>query len=116
MGFCRARRGRATVATTNPDSRQNLPPPPPEVGGDLPLPRPEDYYHGDDNTDIGSIDQLIGQYHQDAWNELASCETLMEVGSDSSDTTFVEHCEGVDVEVEVPSDINDDVVGFSLDH
>ena len=66
----------------------------------------------EDDMDLGMIDRLdhcIHWYHQDVWNEFASQESCMEVGSKA--TTFSEQ-----FQVEVPHEVNDELTGLPLDH
>ena len=75
---------------------------------------------GDDDDDfpmeeLGCIeDHCIHWYHQSVWNEFASIESCMEVGS--TNTTFTEKFGGIDINVEVPSEVNDELTGLTLDH
>ena len=59
-------------------------------------------------------DHCIHWYHQSVWNEFASIESCMEVGS--TNTTFTEKFGGIDINVEVPSEVNDELTGLALDH
>ena len=71
----------------------------------------------DDEMDLGMIERLdhcIHWYHQDVWNEFASQETCMEVGSKG--TMFSEMFGGIKIEVEVPLEVNDELTGLSLNH
>ena len=74
---------------------------------------------GDDDDfpmeELGCIeDHCIHWYHQSVWNEFASIESCMEVGS--TNTTFTEKFGGIDINVEVPSEVNDELTGLALDH
>ena len=74
---------------------------------------------GDDDDypmeELGCIeDHCIHWYHQSVWNEFASIESCMEVGS--KNTTFTEKFGGIDIKVEVPSEVNDELTGLALDH
>ena len=74
---------------------------------------------GDDHDfpmeELGCIeDHCIHWYHQSVWNEFASIESCMEVGS--TNTTFTEKFGGIDINVEVPSEVNDELTGLALDH
>ena len=74
---------------------------------------------GDDDDfpmeELGCIeDHCIHWYHQSVWNEFASIESCMEVGS--TNTTFTERFGGIDINVEVPSEVNDELTGLALDH
>ena len=74
---------------------------------------------GDDDDypmeELGCIeDHCIHWYHQSVWNEFASIESCMEVGS--KNTTFTEKFGGIDINVEVPSEVNDELTGLALDH
>ena len=65
--------------------------------------------------ELGCIeDHCIHWYHQSVWNEFASIESCMEVGS--TNTTFTERFGGIDINVEVPSEVNDELTGLALDH
>ena len=65
--------------------------------------------------ELGCIeDHCIHWYHQSVWNEFASIESCMEVGS--KNTTFTEKFGGIDINVEVPSEVNDELTGLALDH
>ena len=71
----------------------------------------------DDEMDLGMIERLdhcIHWYHQDVWNEFASQETCMEVGSKG--TVFSEMFGGIKIEVEVPLEVNDELTGLPLNH
>ena len=71
----------------------------------------------DDEMDLGMIERLdhcIHWYHQDVWNEFASQETCMEVGSKG--TMFSEMFGGIKIEVEVPLEVNDELTGLPLNH
>ena len=71
----------------------------------------------DDDDDLGMIDRLdhcIHWYHQDVWNEFASQESCMEVGSKA--TSFSEKFGGIEIQVEVPLEVNDELTGLPLDH
>ena len=71
----------------------------------------------DDEMDLGMIERLdhcIHWYHQDVWNEFASQESCMEVGSKG--TVFSEMFGGIKIEVEVPLEVNDVLTGLPLDH
>ena len=74
---------------------------------------------GDDDDfpmeELGCIeDHCIHWYHQSVWNEFASIDSCMEVGS--TNTTFTERFGGIDIKVEVPSEVNDELTGLVLDH
>ena len=74
---------------------------------------------GDDDDfpmeELGCIeDHCIHWYHQSVWNEFASIDSCMEVGS--TNTTFTERFGGIDIKVEVPSEVNDELTGLALDH
>eukprot|EP00434_Breviolum_minutum_P044116 symbB.v1.2.039362.t1/scaffold6515.1/size17451/1 len=74
---------------------------------------------GDDDDfpmeELGCIeDHCIHWYHQSVWNEFASIESCMEVGS--TNTTSTEKFGGIDIKVEVPSEVNDELTGLALDH
>ena len=57
--------------------------------------------------ELGCIeDHCIHWYHQSVWNDFASIESCMEVGS--KNTTFTEKFGGIDINVEVPSEVNDE--------
>ena len=65
--------------------------------------------------ELGCIeDHCIHWYHQSVWNEFASIDSCMEVGS--TNTTFTERFGGIDIKVEVPSEVNDELTGLALDH
>ena len=71
----------------------------------------------DDEMELGMIDRLdhcIHWYHQDVWNEFASPESCMEVGSKASD--FSEMFGGIKIQVEVPQEVNDELTGLLLNH
>ena len=71
----------------------------------------------DDDMELGMIERLdhcIHWYHQDAWNEFASQETCIEVGSKG--TVFSEMFGGIKIEVEVPLEVNDELTGLPLNH
>ena len=73
---------------------------------------------GDDDDypmeELGCVeDHSIHWYHQGVRNEFASIESCMEVGS--TNTTFTEKF-GIDINVEVPSEVNDELTGLALDH
>ena len=71
----------------------------------------------DDDMELGMIERLdhcIHWYHQDVWNEFASQETCMEVGSKG--TVFSEMFGGIKIEVEVPLEVNDELTGLPLNH
>ena len=69
----------------------------------------------DDEMGVGLIeDHCIHYYHQSIWNDFACRETCMEVGSKS--TTFTEKFGGININVEVRSEVNDELTGLSLDH
>ena len=71
----------------------------------------------DDDMELGMIERLdhcIHWYHQDVWNEFASQETCMEVGSKG--TVFAEMFGGIKIEVEVPLEVNDELTGLPLNH
>ena len=71
----------------------------------------------DDDMELGMIerlDQCIHWYHQDVWNEFASQDTCMEVGSKG--TVFAEMFGGIKIEVEVPLEVNDELTGLPLNH
>ena len=59
-------------------------------------------------------DHCIHWYHQSIRNECASQDTLMEVGSQG--TTCTENFGGISIQVEAPSEINDELTGLPLDH
>ena len=68
----------------------------------------------DDEMGVGLIeDHCIHYYHQSIWNDFASIESMMEVGSSS--TVFKEHFAGIDIQVEVPLEVHDELTGM-LDH
>ena len=70
-----------------------------------------------DDMELGMIERLdhcIHWYHQDVWNEFASQETCMEVGSKG--TVFSEMFGGIKIEVEVPLEVNDELTGLPLNH
>ena len=73
---------------------------------------------GDEDGDemgVGLIeDHCIHYYHQSIWNDFASIDSMMEVGSSS--TVFKEHFGGIDIQVEVPLEVNDELTGMLLDH
>ena len=74
---------------------------------------------GDDDDfpmeELGCIeDHCIHWYHQSVWNEFASIDSCMEVGS--TNMTFTERFGGIDIKVEVPSEVNDELTGLALDH
>ena len=74
---------------------------------------------GDDDDfpmeELGCIeDHCIHWYHQSVWNEFASIDSCMEVGS--TNTTFTERFGSIDIKVEVPSEVNDELTGLALDH
>ena len=74
---------------------------------------------GDDDDfpmeELGCIeDHCIHWYHQSVWNEFASIDSCMEVGS--TNMTFTERFGSIDIKVEVPSEVNDDLTGLALDH
>ena len=74
---------------------------------------------GDDDDfpmeELGCIeDHCIHWYHQSVWNEFASIDSCMEVGS--TNMTFTERFGGIDIKVEVPSEVNDELTGLVLDH
>ena len=71
----------------------------------------------DDEMELGMIDRLdhcIHWYHQDVWNEFASQESCMEVGSKAS--VFSEMFGGIKIQVEVPQEVNDELTGLLLNH
>ena len=71
----------------------------------------------DDDMEIGMVDRLdhcIHWYHQDVWNEFASQESCMEVGSKA--TVFSEMFGGINIQVEVPQEVNDELTALPLDH
>ena len=71
----------------------------------------------DDDMELGMIERLdhcIHWYHQDVWNEFASQETCMEVGSKG--TVFSGMFGGIKIEVEVPLEVNDELTGLPLNH
>ena len=71
----------------------------------------------DDEMELGVIDRLdhcIHWYHQDVWNEFASQESCMEVGSKAS--VFSEMFGGIKIQVEVPQEVNDELTGLLLNH
>ena len=71
----------------------------------------------DDDMELGMIERLdhcIHWYHQDVWNEFASQDTCMEVGSKG--TVFAEMFGGIKIEVEVPLEVNDELTGLPLNH
>ena len=63
---------------------------------------------------IERLDRCIHWYHQDVWNEFASQETCMEVGSKG--TMFSEMFGGIKIEVEVSLEVNDELTGLPLNH
>ena len=74
---------------------------------------------GDENDypmeELGCIeDHCIHWYHQSVWNDFASIDTCMEVGS--KNTTFTEKFGGINISVDVPSEVNDELTGLTLDH
>ena len=74
---------------------------------------------GDDDDfpmeELGCIeDHCIHWYHQSVWNEFASIDSCMEVGS--TNMTFTERFGGIDIKVEVPSEVDDELTGLALDH
>jgi len=73
-----------------------------------------DHEFSDDDMDVSCIDSCIHHYHQSVWNEFASKESLMEVGS--TGTTFKEHFGGIEVSVEVPREVSDELTGLPLKH
>ena len=71
----------------------------------------------DDEMELGMVDRLdhcIHWYHQDVWNEFASQESCMEVGSKAS--VFSEMFGGIKIQVEVPQEVNDELTGLLLNH
>ena len=71
----------------------------------------------DDEMELGMIDRpdhCIHWYHQDVWNEFASQESCMEVGSKAS--VFSEMFGGIKIQVEVPQEVNDELTGLLLNH
>ena len=71
----------------------------------------------DDDMELGLVDRLdhcIHWYHQDVWNEFASQESCMEVGSKAS--VFSEMFGGIRIQVEVPQEVNDELTGLPLNH
>ena len=67
------------------------------------------------SQELGCIeDHCVHWYHQSVWNEFASIESCMEVGS--TNTTFTEKFGGIDINVEVPSEVNDELTGLASDH
>ena len=69
----------------------------------------------DDAMNIGWIeDHCIHYYHQSIWNEFASIDSMMEVGTPG--TVFKEHFGGIDIQVEVPLQVHDELTGMLLDH
>ena len=69
----------------------------------------------DDEMGLGLIeDQCIHYCHQSIWNDFASMESMMEVGASS--TVFKEHFGGIEIQVEVPSEVHDELTGMLLDH
>ena len=71
----------------------------------------------DDEMELGMIDRLdhcIHWYHQDVWNEFASQESCVEVGSKAS--VFSEMFGGIKIQVEVPQEVNDELTGLLLNH
>ena len=68
-----------------------------------------------DEMGVGLIeDHCIHYYHQSIWNDFASIDSMMEVGSSS--TVFKEHFGGIDIQVEVPLEVHDELTGMLLDH
>ena len=63
---------------------------------------------------IERLDHCIHWYHQDVWNEFASQETCMDVGSKG--TVFSEMFGGIKIEVEVPLEVNDELTSLPLNH
>ena len=121
-----------SVAPRFVDPRESLENPVPEgvLEDDIPVfPSPSVAAPADDRMDVdlrgdedgfpmeelGCIeDHCIHWYHQSVWNEFASIESCMEVGS--KNTTFTEKFGGIDINVEVPSEVNDELTGLALDH
>ena len=69
----------------------------------------------DDEMGVGLIeDHCIHYYHQSIWNVFAPIDSMMEVGSSS--TVFKEHFGGIDIQVEVPLEVHDELTGMLLDH
>ena len=71
----------------------------------------------DDDMELDLVDRLdhcIHWYHQDVWNEFASQESCMEVGSKAS--VFSEMFGGIKIQVEVPQEVNDELTGLPLNH
>ena len=73
---------------------------------------------GDEDDDEMGLDLIedhcIHYYHQSSWSDFASIDSMMEVGSSS--TVFKEHFGGIEIEVEVPSEVHDEPTGMLLDH
>ena len=72
---------------------------------------------GDDDDEMGVSlieDHCIHYYHQSIWNDFASIDSMMEVGSSS--TVFKEHFGGIDIQVEVPLEVHAELTGMLLDH
>ena len=63
---------------------------------------------------VDRLDHCIHWYHQDVWNEFASQESCMEVGSKAS--VFSEMFGGIKIQVEVPQEVNDELTGLLLNH
>ena len=79
--------------------------------GMLGFAKPED----DDEMGLGPIeDHCIHYYHQSMWNDFAFLDSMMEVGTSS--TVFKEHFGGIEIQVEVPSEVQDELTGMLLDH
>ena len=75
-------------------------------------------FRGDEDDDEMGVDLIedhcIHYYHQSIWNEFASIDSMMEVGASS--TVFKEHFGGIEIQVEVPSEVHDELTGMLLDH
>ena len=99
----------ASSAGANPSASAPADPGPDDMEVDL---------RGDENDDemgLGLIeDHCIHYYHQSIWNEFASLDSMMEVGTSS--TAFKEHFGGIEIQVEVPSEVHDELTGMLLDH
>ena len=99
--------GEVAPAAGNPDNDEMM---------DVDL-RGDDEIVFDDEMELGMIDRLdhcIHWYHQDVWNEFASQESCMEVGSKAS--VFSEMFGGINIHVEVPQEVNDELTGLLLNH
>ena len=100
----------ASSAGADPSASAPVDPGPEHMDVDL---RGDD--EDDDEMGVGLIeDHCIHYYHQSIWNDFASIDSTMEVGSSS--TVFNEHFGRIDIQVEVPLEVHDELTGMLLDH